>query len=127
MHTQLGFHQENLIDHIYKATSVPYEELTPEEKRGIKDFIDTSIAGEGILGLRLPQDRIPVFQEAFKSGGKVPLIVTPEDIHIIVIGFGSGGGVLGGVYQFSFGKALYKPSSHQTKLITGATLTKAGR
>jgi hypothetical protein len=124
---QLGYSQENLRDYIYTTTSIPYEELTPEEKRGVKDFIDTSIAGEGILGLRLPEDRIPAFQEAFKPGGKVPLIVTPDDIHIIVIGFGSGGGILGGVYELSFGKALYKPTSHQTKMITGATLTKAGR
>jgi len=31
------------------------------------------------------------------------------------------------VYELSFGRALYKPTSHKTKLIHGATLTKAGR
>jgi hypothetical protein len=119
--------QKSLKDYIYEATSVPYEKLSAEEKRGIKDWIDTSIAGEGIMGLRLPPDRISFFQEAFKPGGKVPLITTPEDIHIMVVGYGAGGGVLGGVHELSFGRPLYKPTSHQTRPIKGATLTKAGR
>ena len=119
--------QKSLRDYIYEAASVPYEKLSAEEKRGIKDWIDTSIAGEGIMGLRLPPDRISFFQEAFKPGGKIPLLTTPEDIHIMVVGYGSGGGGLGGVYELSFGRPLYKPTSHQTRLIRGATLTKAGR
>ena len=119
--------QKSLRDYIYESTSVPYEKLSAEEKRGIKDLIDTSVASEGVMGLRLPPDRIAFFQEAFKPGGKVPLITTPEDIHIMVVGYGSGGGELGGVYELSFGRPLYKPTSHQTKMIRDATLTKAGR
>ena len=119
--------QRSIKDYIYGATSVPYENLSAEEKRGIQDWIDTSVAGEGIMGLRLPPDRISFFQEAFKPGGKVPLITTPEDIHIMVVGYGSGGGTLGGVHELSFGRPLYKPTSHQTRPIRGATLTKAGR
>ena len=35
-----GFDQKSLKDYIYEATSVPYEKLSAEEKRGIKDWID---------------------------------------------------------------------------------------
>jgi hypothetical protein len=72
----------------------------------------------------IPPDRLAVFQEALKPGGKIPVLISPKDIHIIVAGTGSG--VPGSVVWFSYIKAVYKWTSHQTKLIRGATLTKAG-
>jgi hypothetical protein len=75
-----------------------------------------------IAGSEIPQDRIPLFTEDLNPGGKVPLLNKPEDIHIIVAG-----GIPGytfGMYYFAEGP--YKPQSLLTKLIRGATLTKAG-
>jgi len=118
-----GFTRESLREYIYKKTSVPYEELSPKEIQSIKGRIDISIAGEGLVGGRIPPDRISVFQEALKPGGKVPIVVTPDDIHLFVVGYPVGGQII----QMSYHRAPYKWNSHQTKLIRGATLTKAGR
>jgi hypothetical protein len=72
----------------------------------------------------IPSDRLSMFQETLKPGGKIPVLITPKDIHIIVAGTASG--VPGSVVWFSYIKAVYKWTSHQTKLIRGATLTEAG-
>jgi hypothetical protein len=121
---RLGFtNQESLRDYIYEKTCVPYEQLSPEEIRGIQGKIKISIAGEGLHGNRLPPDRIPVFQEALKPGGKVPVLITPEDIHFMVVGYPVGGTVVETTYH----RAPYKWVGHKTKLIRGSTLTKAGR
>ena len=114
--------QESLRNYIYEHTSVPYEELSPEEIKNIKDRIAGSKAGDMILSDTIPPDIIPVFEEALKPGGKVPVLITPKDIHVIVAG-GKPGSPLG----LSYIRAPYKWTSHQTKRIRGATLTKAGR
>ncbi len=118
----LGFTQEGLANYICERTSVPYEELGPEEVSGIQERIKGSIEGGMILADTIPPDRIPVFQEALKPGGKVPVMISPKDIHIIVAG-----GAPGTALWMSYIKAPYKWTSHQTKLIRGATLTKAGQ
>ncbi len=106
---------KNIIQkYIYDGTRIPYEKLTPEEITAIQRRIDT---GE------IPQSSVAMFKEALKPGGKVPLLDRPEDIHIIVAG---------GIPSYTFGmtyfsRPLYAPTAHQTKLIRGATLTKAGR
>ena len=115
-----GFTRESLREYIYQKTSVPYEELSPKEIQSIQGKIKISIAGEGLVGGRIPPDRIPVFQEALKPGGKVPMVITPEDIQLFVVGYPVGGQIV----QMSYHRAPYKWNSHQTKLIRGATLTK---
>ena len=118
-----GFTREGLREYIYQKTSVPYEELGPKEIKSIKERIEISIEGKGLVGGRIPPDRIPAFQEALKPGGKVPIVITPEDIHLFVVGYPVGGQIV----QMSYHRAPYKWSSHQTKPIRGSTLTKAGR
>jgi len=118
---QLGFTREGLGHYIYERTSVPYEELGPEEVHGIQERIKGSIEGDLILSDTIPPDRMPVFQEALKPGGRVPVMISPKDIHIVVAG-----GAPGSTLWMSYIKAPYKWTSHQTKLIRGATLTKAG-
>jgi hypothetical protein len=101
-----GFTSQSLRDHIIDNTNVPYEDLSKEEIRGIRDRIaDKSdiFFGSGLI----PPDRIPVFEEALKPGGKVPVILTPQDIYIAVAG---------GISGYSFGFA-YLRGALQTKLI----------
>ncbi len=119
---RLGFTRESLRKYIYEKTCVPYEELSPEEIQGIQGKIKLSIAGEGMPCQRIPPDRIPVFQEAVKPGGKVPVLVTPEDIHLMVVGYPTGGSL----FSLAYHRAPYKWGAHETKLIRGATLTEAG-
>ena len=118
-----GFTRESLRQYIYEKTSIPYEELSPKEIKGIQGKIELSIKGEGVYSQRIPPELIPVFKEALKPGGKVPILMTPEDIHLFVAGYPVGGQII----QMAFHRPMYTWSSHQTKLIRGATLTKAGR
>jgi hypothetical protein len=103
---RMGFTSQSLRDYIIDHTSVRYEDLSKEEIRGIRDRIaDQSdiFFGSGLI----PSDRIPVFKEALKPGGKVPVILTPQDIHIAVAG---------GISGYSFGFA-YLRGALRTKLI----------
>ncbi len=115
--------QNKLRDFIYDQTSVPYEQLAAEEIKGIEARIKTSIAESGNYADRLPADIIPVYQQALRPGGKVPLFVKPEDdIHLVVVGAPDEASISGWTYM----RAPYAWTSHKTKLIKGATLTQAG-
>jgi hypothetical protein len=109
-----GHTRESLQKLLYERAAIPYEELTPGEIGNVQPRIDS---GE------IPEDRVYVFKDALKPGGRMPIMDRPEDIRIVVTG---------GVPGYSFGvsfwrEGLYAPTSDQTKVIRGATLTKAGR
>jgi hypothetical protein len=111
---RLGYTRASLQKLIYERASIPYAELTPAEIASIQPRIDS---GE------IPGDRVAVFKDALKPGGKLPMLDRPEDIRIVVAG---------GIPGYSFGmsyfrEGLYAPTSDQTKKIRGATLTQAGR
>jgi hypothetical protein len=61
----------------------------------------------------------PVFREALKPGGKVPVVQTPEHIDIVVAGGTAG-------YTWLFGGMGANPN-RSVKWVTGATLPKSGR
>jgi len=110
----LGHNRASLQKYLYEHAVIPYEELTPAEIANIQPRIDS---GE------IPKDRISIFKDALKRGGKLPMMDRPEDIRIIVAG-----GIPGYSFAMSFWReGLYAPTSDQTKLIRGATLTQAGR
>ncbi|HEY32966.1 MAG TPA: hypothetical protein G4O10_07660 [Dehalococcoidia bacterium] len=121
----LGFTRERLANHIYERTSVPFEELGPDEVRGLQERIKGSIEGGMLFADMIPPELIAGFEESLKPGGKIAVLISPKDIHLVVAGTGSG--VPGNVVWFSYIKAVYRWTSHQTKLVRGATLTKAGR
>jgi hypothetical protein len=121
----LGFTQESLAKYLYDRTSIPFEEFRPDELHGMVERIKGSIEGGMLFADMIPPDRIAIFQDALKPGGKIPLLISPKDIHIFVAGAGTG--IPGSIVWFSYIKAVYKWTSHQTKLIRGAALTKAGR
>jgi hypothetical protein len=101
-----GFTCQSLRDHIIETTSVPYEKLSKEEIKGIKYRIaDKSniFFGSGLI----PPERIPVFEHALKPGRKVPVVISPENIHIAVSG---------GISGYSFGFS-YLRGALLTKLI----------
>jgi len=60
--------------------------------------------------------------EAFKPGAMVPVLISPENIHLFVAD-----DVPGGAFSFSYFRIPpYNRMALTTRLITGATLTKAG-
>ncbi|MBN1849867.1 MAG: hypothetical protein JW932_14935 [Deltaproteobacteria bacterium] len=105
---RLGYTQEKLQAAIYDKTSVPFEDLTSQEIAAIKG---------GWLERAVPAELHNSFMACLKPGAKVPVLVSPEDIHIFVAG---------GVPGYSFGMKYFR-IAHQTKLIRGALLTKSGR
>jgi hypothetical protein len=101
-----GFTRQKLLEFIIQSTSVAYEDLSHEEVQGIRDRLantSTVFFGTDII----PPDRIPVFQRSLKTGGKVPVVLTPDDIHILVSG---------GTTGYSFGFA-YARGALQTRVI----------
>lgn len=110
----LGYTRTTIQKYLYEHAAIPYEQLTTAEIDTIQPRIDS---GE------IPKDRVDVFKHALKPGGRLPLLDRPEDIRIVVVG-----GIPGYTFSMSyFREGLYAPTSDQTKLIRGATLTKAGR
>ena len=109
-----GHTRASLQKYLYERATIPYEQLTQEAIASIPSRIES---GE------IPTDRISVFKEALKPGGRLPMLDRPEDIRIVVAG-----GIPGYSFAMNYWReGLYAPTSDQTKLIRGATLTKAGR
>jgi hypothetical protein len=107
---KMGYSRKSLQEYLYEQSRVPYSRLSANVVKEIKRMISDG---------QIRPDRVSVFQEALKDGGKVPSLQSPEDIHILVAG-GSPG------YSFLLGYS--GPNwAHQTRRIQGATLTKSGR
>jgi hypothetical protein len=99
-----GFTRQSLQDYIIDKTSVPYEELSEAEIQGLKRRLSEKTEAFGGTD-NIPEDRIPVFLENLKPGGKIPVIVSPEHLNIFVSGDVSG---------YNFG-ALYLLGAHSIK------------
>ena len=92
---------------------VPYEELDEAAVNGIKGGIRNGV---------VPPGRAPVFQDALKPGGKVPVLITPQSLHVFVAG-----GNPGAAFSLHYLRIPpYNALGVMTRKITGATLTKAG-
>ena len=110
---KMGYDQKKLQDEIYQRTSIPYDELNHAERKAIQKAMELGV---------IPADRKPVFQAAFNPGAKVPVLISPENLHLFVAG-----GVPGCAFSFNYYRVPpYNQTALMTRLITGATLTKAG-
>ena len=107
---QKGFTRKSLQEWLYENSRVPYDRLSPSTIKEVQLMVDDR---------RIRPDRIPVFKEALTPGGKIPIVQSPDDFKIIVVG-----GVPGYTLQFYYGGPNW---AHQTKKIRGATLTRPGR
>ncbi len=101
---KLGFTRQGLQDYIIDKTSVPYEDLSEAEIRGLKRRLSEKTEAFGGTD-NIPEDRIPLFWENLKPGGKIPVIVSPEHLNIFVSGNVSG---------YNFG-AIYLLGAHAIK------------
>ncbi len=110
---KMGFDQKGLQDEIYQRTSIPYDELNENEKKSLHTAMELGV---------IPADRKPVFAAALKPGGKVPVLVYPENLHFFVAG-----GAPGCAFSFNYYRIPpYNRTALMTKRVSGATLTKAG-
>ncbi|MGA9883072.1 MAG: UGSC family (seleno)protein [Candidatus Acidiferrales bacterium] len=115
--SKAGYTRKSLQEYLYEQTRMPYESLAKEVFFGQgteEDFIRACVT-DG----RIRPERAAIFLENLKPGGRVPVVHSLEDFHVIVAG-GSPG------YDLLFS---YPGTNHanQTVKITGATLTKSGR
>ncbi len=114
---RLGFtSMRSLRDYIYENTKVPYEELSEQEIRGLRDRINTKPPDMDIFYAHdaIPKERLPVIKESLRPGGKVP-VVNPEDIHLVVSG---------SIPGYTFGMSYFR-TAHKTKRITGIASTRS--
>ena len=102
--------KKDVQNYLWEQSKVPIERIDQSTLKAIVESLD---AGE-----YLPE-AVPVFREALKPGGKVPVVQTPQHIDIIVAGGTAG-------YTWLFGGTSPNPN-HSVKKVTGATLTKSGR
>ncbi|HXJ15920.1 MAG TPA: UGSC family (seleno)protein [Candidatus Polarisedimenticolia bacterium] len=112
-----GYTRRSLQEYLYEQTRVPYEKLNKQVSFGQgteEEFIRASIQ-DG----RIRPDRAQIFLDNLKPGGRIPVVQSPNDFHIVVAGGSPGYDLL-----FSYPGTNW---AHQTKKVTGATLTKAGR
>jgi hypothetical protein len=99
-----GFTRQSLQDYIIDKTSVPYEKLSEAEIEGLKRRLSEKSEAFGGTD-NIPDARIPVFLENLKPGGKIPVIVSPENLNIFISGDVSG---------YDFG-AIYLLGAHSVK------------
>jgi predicted nucleic acid-binding protein len=113
-----GYTRQSLQEYLYERSRIPYEKVA-DAMAGFSNTKLLDFLNETIADGRIRADRAPVFREALKPGGKVPVVQSPADFHIFVAGGSPGYDLL-----FSYPGPN---QAQQTKKITGATLTKAGR
>ena len=112
-----GYTRKSLQEYLYEQTRVPYEKVAGPVFFGHENEIDF-IRGT-IADGRIHPERAPVFLESLKPGGRIPVVQGPHDFHIVVAGGSPGYDLL-----FSYPGTNW---ANQTKRISGATLTAAGR
>jgi hypothetical protein len=112
-----GYTRRSLQEYLYEQTRVPYEKLASQVSFGQgteEQFIRASIA-DG----RIRPDRAQIFLDNLEPGGRIPVVQSADDFHIVVAGGSPGYDLL-----FTYPGTNW---AHQTVKITGATLTNAGR
>jgi hypothetical protein len=115
---KMGFTRKSLQEWLYEHTKVPYEKAAlattgfghDSALKGIQASIDDG---------RIRADRVQIFKDALKPGGKIPIVQSPDDFHIFVAGGSPGYSLL-----FSYPGPNW---ANETKKISGATMTQAGR
>jgi len=112
-----GYTRKSLQEYFYEQTRVPFEKLTNQVSFGEgseADFIRASVT-DG----RIRPDRAQIFLDNLKPGGRIPVVQSPDDFHIVVAGGSPGYDLL-----FTYPGTNW---AHETVKITGATSTQAGK
>lgn len=106
--SKLGYTKAEIKRWLFENARIPYSDFSEREKRALKLAI-----GDGRIHPHV------LSNEQLKESGMIPLVSSPDFIHIVVVG-----GMPGYTGVWCYPGPNY---GHQTKLIRGATLTQAGR
>lgn len=113
-----GYTRKSLQEYFYEQTRVPYEKLvggTAAFGEGSEEALIRASVADG----RIRPERAQIFLDNLKPGGRVPVVQSPEDFHIVVAGGSPGYDLL-----FTYPGTNW---AHETTKVTGATLTQAGK
>jgi hypothetical protein len=103
---KMGLNRRGLVDYLIEKTSIPYEELSEEAIQDLKERL--TVKTEAFFGsTNIPDDRVPVIRDALRPGGKVPTVISSEDINVFVSGIISG---------YTFGMS-YLRGAHMVKRV----------
>jgi hypothetical protein len=111
---RLGYSRESLQEKLFEMAGVPYEELSEQDIAAVQRAVDIGY---------IPAKYREQVRQQLQPGGRVPMLSSPQDMHIMVAG-----GIPGYTMMVSyFRDGVYKPVAHITKKINGAVLTDGGR
>jgi hypothetical protein len=106
--SKAGYTKKDVQQWFYENARNPYSEFSESERKTLNQYI-----ADG----RIPPNVLS--KEQLKEGARIPIVPSPENIHVFIVGDIPSYTGVWGYPGPRFG--------HQTKQIRGATLTKAGR
>jgi len=113
LNERFGYTREGLQEKLFETASIRYEDLRERDIAAVQAAIDTGY---------IPVAYRDQVQQQLEPGGQVPMMSSPQDVHIMVAG-----GMPGYTMLMSyFNEGVYKPVAHISKRIGDATLTDAG-
>ena len=113
-----GYTRKSLQEYFYEQTRVPYDRVsggTAAFGEGSEEALIRASVADG----RIRPDRAQIFLDNLKPGGRVPVVQSPDDFHVVVAGGSPGYDLL-----YTYPGTNW---AHQTVKITSATLTTAGK
>jgi hypothetical protein len=113
-----GYTRKSLQQYFYEQTRVPYENIV-KGGAAFGEGSEVDLIKASIADGRIRPDRAQIFQDNLRPGGRIPVVQSPDDFHIVVAGGSPGYDLL-----FTYPGTNW---AHQTKKITGATQTQAGK
>jgi hypothetical protein len=106
-----------LQEYLYDQTRVPYEKLNKQVSFG--EGSEEAFIRASIEDGRIRADRAQIFLDSLKPGGRVPVVQSPDDFHIVVAGGSPGYDLL-----FTYPGTNW---AHETKKVTGVVSAKSGQ
>jgi hypothetical protein len=111
---KLGYTRKSLQEWLYEHTRIPYEKIL-KATSGFGHASEIDEIQQSIADGRVRPDRAHIFKDALKPGGKVPIVQSPDDFHIVVAGGSPGYSLL-----FSYPGPNW---ADETKKVTGVVAT----
>ncbi len=118
-----GFDKKSFVEYLYKRNTIDYDSMTEEERENLREQLIRENAQKGMKWYNLTPDDL-------KPGLHLEPFHNMSDVLIIVAGSGAGNSM---IFQTATGSTapgaedVKEPRPWMTKVIGGATLTKAGR
>jgi hypothetical protein len=112
-----GYTRKSLQEYLYEQTRVPYENIV-KGGAAFGEGSEVDLIRASVADGRIRPDRAQIFLDNLKPGGRVPVVQSPDDFHIVVAGGSPGYDLL-----FTYPGTNW---AHQTVKIADVAPAKAG-